>query len=69
MPVEEPDRWREVEAFPITGAWPLEEAGLLLFADFTRFVAYGPGGPEWETARLSWDGRMRRTNASAWPPA
>lgn len=58
---DDPYICEKVEAYPVLDARPLPTNRLLVFADFTKMVAYGPGGIAWTTSRLSSDGcRSRR---------
>jgi hypothetical protein len=54
--VNTPTETCEVPAFPITNVWPAMERALILFADFTKLVAFGRNGLTWTSKRLSWDG-------------
>jgi hypothetical protein len=52
----EPGHWSEISpgggySEPLT----LPELELVVLADFTTLVAYGPSGPVWESERLVWD--------------
>jgi hypothetical protein len=53
---DDPRQWQPVRCIPIRNAIAIPEQDLIVFADFTRLVAYGPDGPKWESARLSSDG-------------
>lgn len=48
----QPSRWLKVQAFPIREALPIPECNLLVFADETQVVAYGPRGLAWQTRDL-----------------
>lgn len=50
-----PTSWDLVRVTPIIEVYPIRAQGIVVFADFTRLVAYGPTGIKWETKRLSWD--------------
>jgi hypothetical protein len=54
--VDSPESGEPVRCAPVTDIRPMEERQLLLFADFTRLVAYGRNGVAWRIPRLSWDG-------------
>jgi hypothetical protein len=54
--VREPERVTLLEMKPVLTVIEAEAEGLLLFAGFTRVLAWGAGGKAWETGRLSWEG-------------
>lgn len=51
----DPARWEKLEVFPVTHAIPVPEAGLVVFADFTRLSAFGQNGVAWTSPSLCWD--------------
>jgi len=53
---DEPTRWLEVGLYPITDVRVALDEKLVVFADFTRLIAYSADGLVWVTPRLSWDG-------------
>jgi hypothetical protein len=71
---DDPGVWQEVPCEPVDDVVCSPEAGLILFADFTHLVAYGPDGMAWKTKRLSWDGlkitevTRERIRGVAWDP-
>jgi hypothetical protein len=50
-----PTEWELVRAIPIIDVRPVRAAGLIIFADFTKLIAYGYEGFKWQTEQLSWD--------------
>jgi hypothetical protein len=53
--VSDPEVWEPIAADPITDVRPVAAQGILVFADYTRLVAYGEAGLRWRTKRLTWD--------------
>ena len=53
---ENPALFEEVKTIPITEVRSVISHNMLLFADFTDLVAYGPNGIKWRTGRLGYDG-------------
>lgn len=51
-----PQQFQRVGYRPVTEVLPLPAAGLLLFASFHSVEAWGSGGRQWQTRRLSWEG-------------
>jgi len=51
----DPTRWESVTVYPIVDIRPIHAHGIIVFADFTRLVAYGPNGIKWATERLAFD--------------
>lgn len=52
----QPDHCAHVAMKPVVEVRPLVPQELLLFVGFHSIIAWGAGGPAWETARLSWEG-------------
>ena len=52
---EEPGNWIKVDCFPVLDFRSIPSAGILLFADFTKLVAYGTDGQAWRTQDLCLD--------------
>jgi hypothetical protein len=50
-----PMSWERVQATPIIDVRAVPAQAIIVFAEFTRLIAYGPGGLKWKTKRLSWD--------------
>lgn len=50
-----PKSWEPVRVTPIIDVRPVRAQEIVVFAEFTRLVAYGHAGIKWETKRLSWD--------------
>ena len=50
-----PAIWETVKATPIVDVRPVRAQGIIVFANFTELVAYGPTGIRWRTKRLAWD--------------
>lgn len=51
----DPMSWELVRVTPIIDIRPIRAHEIIVFADFTRLVAYGRMGIKWATKRLSWD--------------
>ena len=52
---DQPGDWEEISAGPLNEVRLLQEAGLILFADYTKLAAYGRNGWVWSTPPLTWD--------------
>lgn len=52
-------RWQVVRAIPVRDVQVAMDMRLLIFADFTKLVAYDEAGLKWESPRLSSDGIER----------
>jgi hypothetical protein len=52
----DPTSWERVQAQPIIDVRQIAKQQMIVFADFTRLVAYGPEGKKWKSDRLGWDG-------------
>jgi len=50
-----PTEWEAVRATPIIDVRPIPAQGIIVFAEFTRLVAYGESGIKWRTKSLTWD--------------
>ena len=50
-----PTAWEAVRATPIIDVRSVRAQGIIVFANFTELVAYGPAGIKWRTKRLTWD--------------
>lgn len=50
-----PTEWEAIRATPIIDVRPIRAQGIIVFANFTELVAYGPTGMKWRTKRLTWD--------------
>jgi len=50
-----PTVWEAVRATPIIDVRTVFAQGIIVFADYTTLVAYGPAGVKWQTKRLTWD--------------
>jgi hypothetical protein len=50
-----PTSWDRVRVTPIIDVRPIRAHEIIVFAEFTRLVAYGQAGIKWQTKRLSWD--------------
>jgi hypothetical protein len=50
-----PETWEPVRATPIIDVRSILPKGIIIFAEFTRLVAYDHTGHRWSTKRLSWD--------------
>jgi hypothetical protein len=53
---DDPEQWWPTRSNPVQNVIPVPDHELLVLADFTTLVAYGPGGLKWESVRLSFDG-------------
>ena len=49
-----PTVWETVRATPVIDVRPVLAREIIVFADYTTLVAYGPAGLKWETPRLTW---------------
>lgn len=54
--VENPAEHEQLSLLPVLRVIPVPSRGLIVFHDFTRFVAYGQNGIAWKTPSISWDG-------------
>ncbi|HJU07468.1 MAG TPA: hypothetical protein VJ727_03200 [Rhodanobacteraceae bacterium] len=52
----DPKLHENLEIKPITDIRPILARNLIVFADFTQLLAYGPHGREWKSDRIAWDG-------------
>lgn len=52
---DDPRITSEIESWPITGYLVVPSVELIVFADFTKLVAYGRGGHAWRSRRLALD--------------
>jgi hypothetical protein len=50
-----PTAWEAVRATPIIDVRSIRAQGIIVFADYTRLVAYDQMGMKWQTKRLTWD--------------
>jgi len=49
---DNPNRWEQLPVFPVTDVVASEKHNILVFADFSKLVAYGPSGLRWKTSLL-----------------
>jgi hypothetical protein len=54
--VENPLQYQRVKVSPVIGAYPALKQELIVFHDFTDFIAYGKTGLAWRSKRISYDG-------------
>lgn len=52
---DDPRETNEIDAFPITDVLAIPERDLVVFADFTHLIAYGPDGIAWRSGRVALD--------------
>jgi len=52
---DDPTNTSEIDAFPITDVLVIPDHDLVVFADFTDLVAYGPAGIAWRSGRVALD--------------
>lgn len=52
----DPMKWEDLAATYVTDVRDLPDLGLILFADWTRIVAYGKTGKQWKTKDVALDG-------------
>ncbi|MGA3371353.1 MAG: hypothetical protein ABSC48_06275 [Terracidiphilus sp.] len=52
---EEPNQWELLDIRPVLDLRLIPEYQLLVFADFTRLIAYGNHQIVWKSPRLCWD--------------
>lgn len=53
--VEEPHQWELLDVMPVLDLRVIPEYQLIVFADFTRLIAYRNNEIAWESPRLCWD--------------
>lgn len=53
---DEPKAWEQIPLVPILDFRAIPDAGLLIFSDFIRLVAYGSSGLAWRSPQVCWDG-------------
>ncbi len=53
---DNPSLWKKLPSIPVLDARSIPDRHVLVFADFTKLVAYAPQGLVWITESLSWDG-------------
>jgi hypothetical protein len=51
-----PSNWKSVRSIPVCDARAILDKRLLVLSDFTKLVAYGVDGLEWESPKVSSDG-------------
>ncbi len=52
---DDPAKTSEIDAFPITNVLAIPDRNLVVFADFTDLIAYGPDGIAWRSGRVALD--------------
>lgn len=52
---DSPNRWEQLPVFPVTDVIASEKHKILVFADFSKLVAYGRSGLRWKTSLLCSD--------------
>jgi hypothetical protein len=52
---DDPTTNSEIDAFPITDVLAIPDRDLVVFADFTDLIAYGPDGIAWRSGRVALD--------------
>jgi hypothetical protein len=52
---DDPTETSEIDAFPITDVLAIADRDLVVFADFTDLIAYGPDGIAWRSGRVALD--------------
>ncbi len=57
--VEEPGMYEIVKSNPILQVISILKRKLMVFMDYTTFIAHGVNGFIWETERLSWSGGIK----------
>lgn len=50
-----PKDWKQIESTPIRDVRTSLQHGILIFADYTKLIAYDEKGIKWQTKQLSWD--------------
>jgi hypothetical protein len=50
-----PKSWERLRVVPVIDVRPVLAYDIIVFAEFTRLVAFGREGIKWQTKRLSWD--------------
>ena len=52
---DNPQKWEEIKSIPIIDVRISKVQELIIFADYTKLIAYDNNGVKWNTKRLSWD--------------
>jgi hypothetical protein len=52
---DKPGNWELLHALPVRDVRVIQEHQLIVFADFTRLIAYGNNQLAWKSPRLCWD--------------
>jgi hypothetical protein len=52
---DEPETHEEIDLDPVCDVLAVPSHDLVVFAEFTTLVAYGPTGVAWRSSRLAWD--------------
>jgi hypothetical protein len=52
---DNPKDWEEVKSMPITDVRVSKSKNILVFADYTKLVAYDSNGVKWKTKQLAWE--------------
>jgi hypothetical protein len=52
---DQPEAWEQIPLVPVVDFRVVRDAGLLIFSDFIRLVAYGSSGLVWRSPRVCWD--------------
>jgi hypothetical protein len=53
--LEHPREWIQIKCVPVREVRVLADQKMVVFADFTKIVAYGSEGLIWHSERLCWD--------------
>ncbi|MGD1100807.1 MAG: hypothetical protein ABSA59_01975 [Terriglobia bacterium] len=53
---DKPEAWEQIPLVPVLDFRVIPDAGLLIFSDSTRLMAYGSSGLAWRSPRVCWDG-------------
>ncbi len=56
LDVREPDGYQEISISPVLDVVPAQDAGLLVFANYTDLLAWDHTGKRWLAERVSFDG-------------
>jgi len=58
-----PKDWEEIKLVPITDVKISESQNIIVFADYTKLIAYDSNGIKWKTKQLAWE-KLKITECS-----
>lgn len=53
---DNPTDWEEVKSIPVIDVRASKSTNVIVFADYTKLVAYDSSGIKWKTKQLAWEG-------------